>query len=898
MDGDDMGAGFLRQGSVAMVVLAAPLVVLGIWLGCSIDGFGAARASQESVSGCALAVALVLLAGSAGRGGWVAGTVIQGCGLLLAAADASSWVLQGSSFNERFFAHLELANLAAGAQAYPWAIGVGLAGWLGLTGLAIPVLSRVRRTTPLLVALVPAAALLALACLIDAPPRRLADYVRQATDEQALAGTVAGRDLAALLAVPSRPDAIRATPGRNLVFVYLESVERTYTDARRFPGLTPNIDRLRAAGLDFSGFRSYAGATYTIAGIFASQCGAPFLEDSVFGADIGKLGWVPGNDNTTAASFHPQVACLGDVLHAAGYRQTFLSGAPLGFTNKGEFFRLHGYDTVLGESEIEQRHGGSLPTRGWGLVDRDVFGEALATFRHEEASGKPFSVVLETADTHPPSGYLLKGCEPYAAISNPMLDAVHCTDRLLGRFVDTLAREPGWNDTVVVVMSDHLAMRNAASPLYPPLDQRQPLLFVVNAGRGDRPARLLHMDIAPTVLALAGVRHDDRFMAGADRSAPTAAPARLPDTAVAHAVLRRALWEGRPPPVLCRGDALLRWNGDGGFDVGGWSLPLMKGGFPLDALTDDDVLLLFVDARGAQLQVMIAGNEDRWLDKARKEGRSVFLAAPFRDAGGAKHLALDWLAPGGAWASLGAVPDVQAIKLASPRCGTLLDRVARATPGARLDFGRAFATVPVPAADERRPGRVAVAAVPADGTPETNAMFMYARIEAGRSGLSPFRITEDRRIFMHPVSDRDTWAEFDVSGIAALDLAPRINPLRGGCSTREDTGVIGLWVSLDGKPVGTRIVVNRDYQGIVPVAVNGARRLRIDIDDGNGTEACDWFSLGFPVLAGIAAPARSTPAAMSEPRSIGSSGHVSPTLPNKPARRDDVGERAGGYGSD
>lgn len=62
-------------------------------------------------------------------------------------------------------------------------------------------------------------------------------------------------------------------------------------------------------------------------------------------------------------------------------------------------------------------------------------------------------------------------------------------------------------------------MRNVASPLYPPDDQRKPLLFVLNAGVGMRPAHVYHMDIAPTTLALMGVHSNVRFMAGANRGA-------------------------------------------------------------------------------------------------------------------------------------------------------------------------------------------------------------------------------------------------------------------------------------------------------------------------------------------------------------------------------------------
>ncbi|HET6546155.1 MAG TPA: sulfatase-like hydrolase/transferase [Rhodanobacteraceae bacterium] len=837
-----------------VAALAAPFVVTGAWLGCTVASFGTDRAVEEALSGLVLGAALLLASRCLRRTGVALGVVIYALALLLLAGDAASWVLQGGSFNERFFAHADLRNLGTGVQAYPWAIGATLSGLAALAVAGGFVLARVRGRRLPKALLVPAALLLMLALVVDAPPRRLFDYANRIGHERALAGSDQGHRIRDLLDLqPSRPDDVQATPGRNLLLVYLESLERSYTDESRFPGLTPNINRLRAQGLDFSGFRTFPGATYTIAGLFASQCGAPFLLNSVFGEDIGKLGFVPGNDNTTAASFHSDLACLGDVLHAAGYQQTFVSGVSLGFTNKGEFLRLHGYDEALGEEEIERRHGNALPRIGWGLPDRDVFAEALDGYRYREAAGRPFSMVVETADTHPPSGYMLKGCERYAPIANDMLDAVHCTDRLLGRFLDTLSHEPGWGNTVVVVMSDHLAMRNAASPLYPPAGQRQPLLFVLNAGAGERPVRLLHMDIAPTVLSLLGVHSNARFLAGVDRSGLTAPDSPLPADEVAQAVLRTALWSGREPPTLCRGDHLIRWTGAAGeFDIGGWTLPLMVGGWRTRKLDDDNVLLVFTDARAANLQMLVAGNQDRWLGIAREQARNVFLAAPFRDDAGRRLLALDWLAPNGAWASLGAVADVQAIDLHSPRCRALLRRIDAAKSGERLDFSAAFATVLVPASQEPRPGLVRTANIPAGATPEVNAMFMFARIVARQTGLGTFRITRKRRIFMHPSADHAASAVFDLSGIANLTLAPRINPLLGSCITRHDTGVVGVRISLAGRPVLPRFMVDRDYAQTLPIATHGATRLRVDVDDGNGTADCDWFALGFPAIGGAA----------------------------------------------
>jgi hypothetical protein len=837
-----------------VVTLAVPFVAVSVWLGMTVAAFGMASAMQSALGGVAVACAAVLVARAFGRWGVALAALLYVAGVLLCAADAVSWVIQGSSFNDRFFAHVNVGNIPVAFEAYPWA---SLATVIALVCVFVAACAALRRAANHRVTRIAGfAALLfvALACAVDAAPHRLYGYFMHAERTEDMADSAYGARIRAMLDTePSKPAEVVANPGRNLVFVYLESVERTYTDEKRFPGLTPNINRLRVQGLDFSGLATFPGVTYTIAGLFSSQCGAPYLINSIFGDDFGKLGFVPNNDNTTASSFHPELACLGDVLHAAGYDQTFLSGVALSFANKDDFFRMHGFDHALGKPQIEALHDGKLTSEGWGLHDSDLFDEALAQYRRKQAAGKPFSVMLSTVDTHPPRGYLLPGCEPYAAIRNPMLDAVHCTDQLLGRFIEQLSNEPGAKDTLVVVMSDHVAMRNAASGLYPPDDQRQPLLFVLNAGQGERPVRMYHMDIAPTVLGLLGVRSNVRFMAGTDRGAAGAGDAKLPADEVAQAVLRRALWKERQPPALCAGNALVEWDGNGHLDVGGWKLPLMLGGFPVSRVPDARVLLVFVDSHGAQLQMLSKGDQLPWLKRARERGGSIFEATPFIDADGSSALALDWLAPGGGWASLGKVSRVQDIRLKSPQCEASLRALADARPGTRLDLSDAFGTQSIPVTREHRPGFVTSSHIAPEAPPYRASLFMFARLREERAGAGTVHINARKRVALSPSRSSEAVAEFDVSGLTSLRLEPRIDNLFGSCLQRSETGIVGVRLSLDGHPVAPRFIVDRHYADGLDVQVNGSQRLRVEVDQGNGTPDCDYFAMGFSHIVAASA---------------------------------------------
>ena len=619
--------------------------------------------------------------------------------LFLMLGEAVSYYLQADTFNARFFAHLNPANLRAGLDAFPVMIGggiavfgvmlivcMGLLAWLWRNGRRN---GATLRSGPVIVALT----VTLLAVLgVDSAPRRLIGYVTRVRQSAHFADTPQGRAIADQLDLhPVPPKRVIAAPGKNLVFVYMESLERQFWSPKLYPGLTPNLDRLRAQGLDFLGFQTFSGATYTMAGIFASQCGVPLFSSAFAGLDD-----FAGN-TTDVQTFHPKIACLGDVLHKAGYTQIYMGGAPIHFSNKGLFFQLHGYDEALGLQQLEAASDGRLPQAGWGLYDSTLFPLALARYRTLEAARKPFNLTLLTLDTHPPDGRPSPDCPRYAASSNSMLQAVHCTDYLVGRFVDALSREPDWKNTIVVIMSDHLMMRNVAEPLFPRNYDRQPALLVLNAGRGERRAKMYHMDIAPTLLDLLGVRTNATFMAGDDRSAPGAAGSGLVDDAVTDAVLRKALWSRENEFELCKKGTLVRSTEDGDFDVGGRELGISLQGRPAVGVYGGQSLDFFIDNANAKL--VIVDRDQQAAALAARGGASVLTISRSRDGAGTRDLfSVDWLGRHGARAHLADVPSLTGLAITGARCGDLIAKADRAPSGTSLDLSSAFqaVTAPVP----------------------------------------------------------------------------------------------------------------------------------------------------------------------------------------------------------
>jgi hypothetical protein len=139
-------------------------------------------------------------------------------------------------------------------------------------------------------------------------------------------------------------------------------------------------------------------------------------------------------------------------------------------------------------------------------------------------------------------------------------------------------------------------------------------------------------------------------------------------------------------------------------------------------------------------------------------------------------------------------------------------------------------------------------------TKMANLTWLVGREEAQQAGAAPFRIDQDAQLFMHPSEGHSTWIDFNVTGADDLVLTPHINSLDPGCKAMntpgKEAGVVGLTVSLDGKPLVPRLLVDRNYEQALPVKLAGGHTLRIEVDKGNQVSSCDWFSVGVSKLEG------------------------------------------------
>lgn len=354
---------------------------------------------------------------------------------------------------------------------------------------------------------------------------------------------------------------------RNLILLYVESLETTFSDEDHFAvdlnaPLHPLFTRQPL------GIEEMAGTNWTTAGMIASQCAVP-LATFIWNKAEFKPGAMLGNTR-----------CLGDYLADLGYRQYFLVGPDLKFSGMDKFYRNHGYQYTFGKQELLEAGMPEDKLTGWGGSVNDdtlldlALEQILALYASTKEGGRPFNVTVITTDNHAPDGYLSPRCPP-SDLSPAFARVIDCTNRSVARFYEGLKKAGVLEETVFVVMGDHLFMNNPEQDHYfPPREERRVFfnyhspggevcgvgLDNASAKTGSSPgqpvelpdgspiAAMTHFDVAPTILALVSgspmsqMGLGDNLCQPIDFVARQARHAVLKSDIASHSQAYRALW--------------------------------------------------------------------------------------------------------------------------------------------------------------------------------------------------------------------------------------------------------------------------------------------------------------------------------------------------------------------
>ncbi len=282
---------------------------------------------------------------------------------------------------------------------------------------------------------------------------------------------------------------------KNLIFIYAESLERTYFDETAFPGLIKDLRQLENQGTTFTNIDQAGNTGWTVAGMVASHCGIPLVSSS------------SSNSMSGMSTFLSGATCLGDLLEQEGYNLHFFGGADLEFAGKGKFLTTHKI-IPHGKAELLPQLADPEYITPWGIHDDSLIDITWPQLEKIAESSDPFAIFLLTLDTHHPNGLPSKSCDhlKYQDGKNQILNAVACSDFLIAQYIEQIKNSPLADNTIIVLASDHLALNNTATDQLERLNRRN--TFIIIDPSKDIPrtidAQGTTLDIGPTVLKALG----------------------------------------------------------------------------------------------------------------------------------------------------------------------------------------------------------------------------------------------------------------------------------------------------------------------------------------------------------------------------------------------------------
>jgi phosphoglycerol transferase len=226
---------------------------------------------------------------------------------------------------------------------------------------------------------------------------------------------------------------------RNLIYIYLESMETTYfskeVGGAQDTNLAPELYNLQQKNISFSntdkagGALPASGTGWTIAAMVAQTSGLPL-----------KLP-IDGNSYTGYNSFLPGAYTLGDVLHKNGYKQVLLLGSDAAFGGRKAYFEEHGnyemldYNWAIQTGKIDKNYH-----VWWGYEDEKLFSYAKQKLTELSKSDAPFNLTCLTVDTHFPDGYACRLCKNEN--ESQYANVISCSSRQVAQFVSWIQQHP------------------------------------------------------------------------------------------------------------------------------------------------------------------------------------------------------------------------------------------------------------------------------------------------------------------------------------------------------------------------------------------------------------------------------------------------------------------------
>lgn len=232
-------------------------------------------------------------------------------------------------------------------------------------------------------------------------------------------------------------------PNKNLVIIIAESLERTHRDINGINFL-PQISDL-SNQIDFSNIVQTKGSGWTIAGHVNVLCGLPLVGLS--------------NDATAINTFLPKATCIPEILEKKGYHSIYISGTNTHFSGTENFLKFHGVNEIYDIKKLEKEVSKQDISK-WGINDDKILDISYNIFKEKSTQKEHFNLIISTINTHTPKGLFLESCKHLDTLktTEEIQKSILCSDYLISKFIKKIQQSPHYNNTTIVLVSDHLMM--------------------------------------------------------------------------------------------------------------------------------------------------------------------------------------------------------------------------------------------------------------------------------------------------------------------------------------------------------------------------------------------------------------------------------------------------------
>ncbi len=259
------------------------------------------------------------------------------------------------------------------------------------------------------------------------------------------------------------PDVSSEGDNSNLVILYVESLETSYSDKKIFnENLIKELTDINN-GKSVKYFYQIPGLGYTFSSLISTQCGIPLLQ-------ITKS-YIDTKDLKGIDKFLPNLTCITDILAEHGYENIFLSSDYLENSLTNRFLLSHNYTEMYGLKELTAM-GYKTSKKAYhnknewsgGIHDNILLDASIDILKTLKKRDKNFFMSIMTLDSHTPAGTpnpeCLKNQIDKKNLHNwTIKETIKCTSIYVSDFINKF-NKLGLENTKLIIIGDHLLMQD------------------------------------------------------------------------------------------------------------------------------------------------------------------------------------------------------------------------------------------------------------------------------------------------------------------------------------------------------------------------------------------------------------------------------------------------------